>query len=153
VARFPNTIRLTIAFVTGLELCRVPNIDPSTPIAQRLQAWHAFGLGCTPFAHHYSGHLFRFLFLRILRCFTSPGRRLHKRRLDCSRRVPPFRYPRITGCLLLPAAFRSWLRLSSASGAKASPTCPLYLNLINPLFRLLCYHYIYDSPGILLRRI
>ena len=36
-------------------------------------ALHASGLGWTPFAHHYSGHLFRFLFLRLLRCFTSPG--------------------------------------------------------------------------------
>ena len=108
-------------------------MDPSTPNAQRLQAWHASGLGCTPFAHHYLGHLLRFLFLRLLRCFTSPGCRPRKGRMDCSMQVSPFRYPRITGCLLLPAAFRSWLRLSSASGAKAFPACPLYLNLINPL--------------------
>ena len=108
-------------------------MDPATPYAQRLQAWHAFGLGFTPFAHHYLGHLLRFLFLRLLRCFTSPGCRPRKGRMDCSMQVSPFRYPRITGCLLLPAAFRSWLRLSSASGAKAFPACPLYLNLINPL--------------------
>ena len=112
-------------------------MDPSTPNAQRLQAWHAFGLGSTPFAHHYLGHLFRFLFLRLLRCFTSPGRRPRKGRMDCSMQVSPFRYPRIKGCLLLPAAFRSWLRLSSASGAKAFPACPLYLNLINPLLTFL----------------
>ena len=108
-------------------------MDPATPYAQRLQAWHAFGLGFTPFAHHYLVHLLRFLFLRLLRCFTSPGCRPRKGRMDCSMQVSPFRYPRITGCLLLPAAFRSWLRLSSASGAKAFPACPLYLNLINPL--------------------
>ena len=108
-------------------------MDPATPYAQRLQAWHAFGLGFTPFAHHYLGHLLRFLFLRLLRCFTSPGCRPRKGRMDCSMQVSPFRYPRIKGCLLLPAAFRSWLRLSSASGAKAFPACPLYLNLINPL--------------------
>ena len=107
--------------------------NPTTPNAQRLQAWHAFGLGCTPFAHHYLGHLLRFLFLRLLRCFTSPGCRPRKGRMDCSMQVSPFRHPRIKGCLLLPAAFRSWLRLSSASGAKAFPACPLYLNLINPL--------------------
>ena len=111
-------------------------MDPATPYAQRLQAWHAFGLGFTPFAHHYLGHLLRFLFLRLLRCFTSPGCRPRKGRMDCSMQVSPFRYPRITGCLLLPAAFRSWLRLSSASGAKAFPACPLYLNLINPLLTL-----------------
>ena len=49
--------------------------------------------------------------------------------------VSPFRDPRIKVCLQLPEAFRSLLRLSSASGAKAFPTCPLYLNLINPLLR------------------
>ena len=30
-------------------------------------------LGCSPFARHYWGNRLRFLFLRILRCFTSPG--------------------------------------------------------------------------------
>ncbi len=117
-------------------------MDPATPSTQRLQAWHAFGLGSTPFAHHYLGHLLRFLFLRLLRCFTSPGCRPRKGRMDCSMQVSPFRHPRIKGCLLLPAAFRSWLRLSSASGAKAFPACPLYLNLINPLltfFIKLCH--------------
>ena len=33
--------------------------------------------------------------------------------------VAPFRYPRIKGCLLLPEAFRSLPRLSSAPSAKA----------------------------------
>lgn len=49
---------------------------PTTPTAQLPQDWHTAGLGSARFAHHYSGHLFRFLFLRLLRCFTSPGRRL-----------------------------------------------------------------------------
>jgi hypothetical protein len=31
------------------------------------------GLGSSPFARRYSENLFRFLFLRVLRCFTSPG--------------------------------------------------------------------------------
>ena len=30
------------------------------------------GLACSRFARHYSGNRFLFLFLRILRCFTSP---------------------------------------------------------------------------------
>jgi hypothetical protein len=29
------------------------------------------GLGCCPFAHHYSGNRFCFLFLAVLRCFSS----------------------------------------------------------------------------------
>ena len=31
------------------------------------------GLGCSHFARHYSGNHFCFLFLRVLRCFSSPG--------------------------------------------------------------------------------
>ena len=43
--------------------------------------------------------------------------------------VSPFRYPRIFGYLLLPAAFRSLSRLSSALSAKASTLRPFLLNL------------------------
>ena len=32
-----------------------------------------FGLGCSPFAHHYLGNRFCFLLLWLLRCFNSPG--------------------------------------------------------------------------------
>ena len=32
-----------------------------------------FGLGSSPFARHYLGNRFFFLFLRLLRCFSSPG--------------------------------------------------------------------------------
>ena len=39
------------------------------------------------------------------------------------RRVSPFGYLRFNVCLRLPAAFRSWPRPSSASGAKASALC------------------------------
>lgn len=31
------------------------------------------GLGCSPFARHYLGNHGCFLFLRVLRCFSSPG--------------------------------------------------------------------------------
>ena len=47
-----------------------------------------------------------------------------------SRRVSPFRHLRLSGHLLLPAAFRSLSRLSSAPGAKASALCPSLLNLL-----------------------
>ena len=66
-----------------------------------------------------------FLFLRLLRCFSSAGSRLHT--MDsCTvaagvlQQVSPFRDPRIEGYLHLPAAFRSLSRLSSALSAKAS---------------------------------
>ena len=44
-------------------------------------------------------------------------------------RVSPFRDPRINGYLLLPAAFRSLSRLSSALSAKASTLCSFLLDL------------------------
>lgn len=111
---------------------------------QRLRAWHGSGLGFSPFAHHYLGYLLRFLFLGVLRCFTSPGCRLFKRLTGCPVKVAPFRDPRVNGRLLLSAAFRSLLRLSSAFSAKAFPSCYVYLNLINPLwtFSKVFYHSI-----------
>ena len=32
-----------------------------------------YGLGYSPFARHYLGNHYCFLFLRVLRCFSSPG--------------------------------------------------------------------------------
>ena len=66
-----------------------------------------------------------FLFLRLLRCFSSPGSLPYVMdwRMDTwslSRWVSPFGYLRINGYLLLPAAFRSLSRPSSALSAKAS---------------------------------
>ena len=73
-----------------------------------------------------------FLFLRLLRCFSSPGSLPYVMdwRMDdwsLSSRVSPFRYLRINGYLLLPEAFRSLTRLSSALSAKASALCPYCL--------------------------
>ena len=66
-----------------------------------------------------------FLFLRVLRCFSSPGSPPYVMdwRMDTGgllQWVSPFRHPRIKGYLLLPVAFRSLSRLSSALSAKAS---------------------------------
>ena len=72
------------------------------------------GLGCSPFARHYWGNHCCFLFLRVLRCFSSPRwPRTHVRCRPSGRRVVPFGDPRITGRLRLPAAFRSLPRPSS----------------------------------------
>ena len=47
---------------------RPPHGGPTTPGARR----HAAGLGWPPFARHYWGDHCCFLFLRVLRCFSSP---------------------------------------------------------------------------------
>ena len=83
------------------------------------------GLGSSAFARRYSQNRCFFLFLRLLRCFSSPGSLCMTMDSPCSdggllRRVSPFRYLRILGYLLLPEAFRSLSRLSSALSAKAS---------------------------------
>ena len=54
-------------------------------------------------------------------------------------RVAPFRYPRITRYLLLPVAFRSLSRLSSALSAKASTLCSLSLDLDALVHASVCF--------------
>ena len=80
-----------------------------------------------------------FLFLRLLRCFSSPGSLPYVMdwRMDdwsSSSRVSPFRHLRIKGYLLLPAAFRSLSRLSSALSAKASTLRSFLLDLLLAVF-------------------
>ena len=94
------------------------------------------GLGSSGFARRYSRNRCFFLFLRLLRCFSSPGSLPYVMdwRTDDGgflRRVSPFRYLRINGYLLLPEAFRSLSRLSSALSAKASTLRSSSLNLCN----------------------
>ena len=97
-------------------------------------AMHASRFGLLPFRSPLLWKsIFFFLFLRVLRCFSSPGSphaamdSLHADRgFLC--RVSPFRYLRIIGYMLLPEAFRSLSRLSSALSAKASTLRPYYFN-------------------------
>ena len=92
------------------------------------------GLGSSAFARRYLRNRVFFLFLRVLRCFSSPGSppyvmdwRMDDRGPLC--RVSPFGHPRIKGYLLLPAAFRSLSRPSSALSAKASALCSFCLTI------------------------
>ena len=69
------------------------------------------------------------MFLRILRCFTSPRVALPRLcihlvvTLNYQCRVSPFGHLRIKACVPLPEAFRSLLRPSSPDDAKASIIC------------------------------
>ena len=73
---------------------------------------------------------FHFLFLRLLRCFTSP--RLASPDYEFIRTitsnntgwVDPFGNPRINACLRLPVAYRNLLRPSSPPGTKAFTISP-----------------------------
>ena len=82
------------------------------------------GLASFPFARRYSENRCFFLFLLLLRCFSSEGF-LHTA-MDSlygvtvlPQRVSPFGYLRVYGYLLLTAAFRSLSRPSSAPDAKS----------------------------------
>ena len=115
------------------------------------------GLGSSHFARRYFGHRCFFLFLALLRCFSSGGSppyvmcwRMDDKGLPC--RVSPFGHPRILGYLRLPAAFRSLSRPSSAPGAKASTlrsycltflALPIY-SVISACFFSLVYRLIHS---------
>ena len=98
--------------------------SPATP------AGKPAGLDCSAFARHYLRNHCCFLFLRLLRCFTSPGFALKPYFIQTpvtghySRRVFPFGHLRIKACLQLPEVYRSLPRPSSPINAKASTVRP-----------------------------
>ena len=70
-----------------------------------------------------------FLFLRVLRCFTSPGSLLFRDAQLFAERVSPFGHRRLSARTRLPGAFRSVPRPSSALDTQASPVRLLSLFL------------------------
>ena len=110
LAGFPNTILL------GFNM-HVAVLNPERP--------KSLGLAFCHFARRYFGNRVFFLFLSLLRCFSS-RRSLYCTMYLCNSdwafpsRVPPFGHLRLTGYVRLTAAFRSLSRPSSAPGAKAS---------------------------------
>ena len=61
----PSTVAVSTAFwFLAMSLSRL--LQPRL-VRKRI------GLGSAPFARHYSGYRLFFLFLRVLRCFSSPG--------------------------------------------------------------------------------
>ena len=110
-----------------------PGRDSRNPRAATPAAYPRPGLGWCAFARRYSRTPRRFLFLGVLRCFSSPGCLPAPYLIQawvaghdpCW--VPPFGDPRIKVCLPLPGAYRSLPRPSSTSCAKASAVRPRYL--------------------------
>ena len=101
--------------------CWIPGISSAVPTPLCPHS----GLASSHFARRYSGNRCFFLFLALLRCFSSGGSPpyamdSHMDGTGLPYRVSPFRYLRIKGYLHLPVAFRSLSRLSSALSAKAS---------------------------------
>ena len=122
-------VRLRDRFLTPRRHCSGAKPGPATPPLQRLQTWHNDGLGCSLFARRYWGNRVCFLFLRVLRWFTSPGWLRHPMDSDgdledCPRGVAPFGNLRVKACLRLTEAYRSLPRPSSPACAKASTVRP-----------------------------
>ena len=68
---FPDSILLNKSFLTRRGSCQIFWPLPATPILLRWQSWHNIGLGSSQFARRYFGNHGCFLFLQLLRCFTS----------------------------------------------------------------------------------
>ena len=118
--RFSHTVRLWSKII-----CRGPN-----PVYISIH-----GLASSAFARHYSRNLVWFLFLSLLRCFSSGGSPRTAMYSLCVSRfftvsVPTFGYLRVEAYLQLTVAFRSLSRPSSAPDAKAFTLCSYSLELI-----------------------
>ena len=139
LAEFPKLLRLASANSVRL---------PATP-----PCMHS-GLGSLPFARRYLGDRCFFLFLCLLRCFSSAAYLPYVMdwRMDAwssSMRVSPFGYLRINGYLRLPEAFRSLSRPSSALSAKASALRPSCLILTYTAVASACMRFSLHCPRLL----
>ena len=121
----PATVQLSRCFHSTFEGRNVV-LQPPTCIATRRVWALPRSLATT------GGIIVYFLFLEVLRCFSSLGSPHRKSSDDrpSDGRVVPFGNPRIKGHLHLRAAYRSLSRPSSPPGAKASTRRP---NSFSPL--------------------
>src|SRR5580692_7485309 len=121
-------------FVTPCQVSSPSQAVPQPPVRNACRLSHAQGLASSAFAHHYSRNRYCFLFLRVLRCFTSP--RYHQPPYAFRRRRPSMTtagFPHSEtlgsqpGCRL-PEDYRRLQRPSSAPGTKTSTVCPYKLD-------------------------
>ena len=98
------------------------------------------GLGSSAFARRYLRNRLLFLFLQVLRCFSSlrslPLTMNSLKDTAIIRWVAPFGYPRIKDRSHLPAAFRKVLRPSSPLSAKAFTKCSCLLVLSLRIYKI-----------------
>ena len=82
-------------------------------VLQPLKCRNTLGLGSFPFARHYLGNHYCFLFLQVLRCFSSLGSPPLQDNRSSTCWVAPFGHLRIKDRVHLPVTFRSLPRPSS----------------------------------------
>ncbi len=87
-----------------------PHSNTHNPTYATLAGLHINGLDCSPFARRYSENRFCFLFLRVLRCFSSP--RSPRKPMDSAYDIPtllemgcPIRIPPDHSLLAAPRSF------------------------------------------------
>ena len=129
-----QTVPLPKRFLTLCQVSSPGQVLPLPPPRNACRLSHVTGLASSAFAHHYSRNRFCFLFLRVLRCFTSP--RYHSLPYAFRQERPPmttagFPHSEILGSqpgCRLPEAYRRLQRPSSAPGAKTSTVCSYKLD-------------------------
>ena len=99
----------------------ISRMKSHNPVPATLPAWHRYGLGLSQFARRYLGNRFYFLFLLLLRCFSSQA--YHSRACSSSMRVAPFGDSGVIDYVHLGLTYRSLSRPSSAVIAQASSVC------------------------------
>ena len=72
MAALSRAICLLFSFFTLLQCGIIIKRGPTTLLYQRIPAWQHNSLGYSAFAHHYLRNHFYFLFLGLIRCFSSP---------------------------------------------------------------------------------
>ena len=99
--------------------CSTTELSCHIRVLQPRRGRNLGGLGSSPFDRHYLGNHVCFLFLLVLRCFSSQRSPPYWIRDDrpSACRVAPFRNLRVRGRLHLTAAYRSLPRLSSPTRA------------------------------------
>ena len=129
-APLSNGLQLHTNFLTARSAGRQTKVLPQPPTHNPCRVSHRHGLASSDFARHYSRNHYCFLFLSVLRCFTS-RRSLHTPYIfRCgSLDMTPAGFPHseILGSRFvcqLPEAYRRLQRPSSAPSAKASTLCP-----------------------------
>ena len=92
---------------------RIRGYHPLWPLFPKRSTKHIKTFGLIRFRSPLLTESLRFLFLRVLRCFSSPGLLLLRGNTSSMYWVAPFGYLRINSCVPIPVAFRSLPRPSS----------------------------------------
>ena len=103
-------LQLHHTFITRRPVNSLTTMLPQPRTCNTCQLSHTHGLACSAFARHYSRNHCCFLFLWVLRCFTSPRslyppyifRRESPGHTRAPSGVSPFGHPRITARLSAP---------------------------------------------------